>query len=51
MDVPAGLLDDDLDLSPDKHVYVDLKASWMSISDNLTQYTGAQFRELRKLVD
>ena len=47
MDVPAGLLNDDPGIFPDKHIYVDLKAVWEIISDDLPQFTKAQFRKLR----
>ena len=33
--VPAGLLDDDPELSPSVHIYTDSKASWHSIKDDL----------------
>ncbi len=36
-ELPAGLLDDDPKLRPDKHTYVDYKAPWHSISDQLPQ--------------
>ena len=47
MDVPAGLLDDDPVVFPDKHIYVDRKASWDEIADDIPQYTGAQFEKTR----
>jgi len=47
MDVPAGLLDDDPAIKPDKHIFIDLKANWDVITDDLPQYSGAQFRKLK----
>lgn len=46
-EVPAGLLDDDPQLKPDKHIFVELKASWFEIADGLLQYTAAGIAELR----
>ena len=37
LEVPAGLLDDDPQLRPDKHIFVELKAPWFSVADNLPQ--------------
>jgi hypothetical protein len=37
--VPAGLLDDDPGIRPDKHIYVELKAPWDTIADQLPQMT------------
>ena len=47
MDIPAGLLNYDPGICPDKHIYVDLKACWERIVDDLPQYTKAQFKKLR----
>lgn len=40
--VPAGLLDDDPKVRPDKHIYVELKAPWDTITDQLPQMTRPQ---------
>lgn len=32
-----GLLDDDSQLRPDKHIFVELKADWFQITDRLPQ--------------
>ena len=40
--VPAGLLDDDPNIKPDKHIYVEFKAPWDAISDPLPQMTKQQ---------
>jgi hypothetical protein len=47
-DVPAGLLDDDPQLRPDKHIYTDFKSPWDDISDRLPQMTKAQIRAYRR---
>lgn len=36
-EIAAGLLDDDPHLQPDKHIFVELKAPWFQISDELPQ--------------
>lgn len=45
--VPAGLLDDDPKVKPDKHIYVELKAPWDTITDQLAQMTKTQIRAHR----
>ena len=47
-EVPAGLLDDDPGLRPDKHIYVDHKAAWHEISDALPQLTKRGIAEHRR---
>ena len=47
-DVPAGLLDDDPTIRPDKHIYTDFKSPWENISDRLPQMTKAQIRAHRR---
>ena len=37
IELPAGSLDDDPGIAPDKHIYVELKAPWFAISDSLPQ--------------
>jgi hypothetical protein len=37
LEIPAGLLDDDPHLRPDKHIFVELKANWFQIADQLPQ--------------
>ncbi len=46
--VPGGTLDDDPNLRPDKHIYVELKAPWYSIADDLPQFTKRQIRAYRR---
>ena len=36
-EIAAGLLDDDPELRPDKHIFVEAKAKWDEIRDNLPQ--------------
>lgn len=48
--VPAGLLDEDPGLRPDKHIYVELKAPWDTITDGLPQMTRQQIRAHRARV-
>lgn len=38
-EIAAGLLDDDPRLRPDKHIFVEVKANWDEIHDNLPQLT------------
>jgi len=38
-EVPAGVLEDDPGLQPDKHIFVELKAPWFEITDALPQLT------------
>jgi hypothetical protein len=48
MEVPAGLLDDDPQLRPDRHIFVDVKSPWFSITDILPQLDRAALMSLRK---
>jgi hypothetical protein len=48
LEVPAGLLDDDPQLRPDKHIYVDFKSPWFSITDNLPQLGRVALKRLRR---
>ncbi len=45
--VPAGALDDDPNVRPDKHIYVELKAPWDTITGDLPQMTKQQIRAHR----
>jgi hypothetical protein len=36
-EIAAGLLDDDPQLRPDKHIFVELKADWFQITDGLPE--------------
>ena len=46
-EIPAGLLDDDPILKPDKHIFVEYNASWFEIVDSLPQYDAASIAALR----
>ena len=41
-EIPAGLLDDDPGLMPDKHIYVEHNAAWHTITDDLPQFTAEE---------
>jgi hypothetical protein len=47
-EVPAGLLDDDPDARPDKHIFVECKSPWFEIRDGLPQLTKAELVESRR---
>ncbi len=49
-EIPAGLLDDDPELKPDKHIFVELKAPWFEIADTLPQYDRPELIELRSRI-
>ena len=46
-EVPAGLLDGDPGVRPDKHIFVDLKAPWHEIADSFPRLDAAALRLLR----
>lgn len=46
-EIPAGALDDDPGIRPDKHIYTEFKASWDHIADNLPQMTKQQIQASR----
>jgi hypothetical protein len=37
LEIPAGLLDDDPGMKPDKHIFVEHNAPWFEIADRLPQ--------------
>jgi hypothetical protein len=47
VEIPAGALDDDPQLLPDKHIYVDVKSSWFEIADDLPQFDQVEIRRHR----
>ncbi|MCP3984664.1 MAG: GFA family protein [bacterium] len=47
LEIPAGLLEDDPAIRPDRHIFVECKSSWFDISDSLPQFTKDQLVELR----
>ena len=46
-EVPAGALDDDPQLRPDRHIFVEFKSPWFEIADNLPQLDRAALVRLR----
>lgn len=44
LEIPAGLLDNDPGIKPDKHIFVELLPAWDAITDELPQY------DIRRLV-
>jgi len=47
-EIAAGLLDDDPGVEPDKHIYVEGKAGWWVIGDDLPRYTAAEIADYRR---
>lgn len=47
-EVPAGLLDDDPQLRPDRHIFVEIKSPWFAITDALPQLDKAALIRLRR---
>lgn len=47
LEIPAGLLDDDPELRPDKHIFVDVKSKWFAITDHLPQLDKEALRKYR----
>jgi hypothetical protein len=47
-EIPAGCLDDDPGLRPDRHIFVEHKAPWFEISDGRPELTKTALVELRK---
>ena len=37
IEIPAGLLDDDPGMKPDKHIFIEVKSPWFEITDDLPQ--------------
>lgn len=46
-EIAAGLLDGDPGVRPDKHIFVELKAPWFEITDNLPQLDKHALHRLR----
>ena len=46
-EIPAGLLDTEPGLTPDKHIFVEFTPEWDQISDELPQYSLKQLYKLR----
>jgi hypothetical protein len=47
-EIPAGLLEDDPQLAPDKHIFVELRAPWFEIRDTLPRFTAAELAAWRR---
>ena len=47
-EVPAGLLDADPGVRPDRHIYVERKSDWYTITDALPQLDAAALAALRR---
>jgi hypothetical protein len=47
LEVPAGLLDDDPGLRPDKHIFVELMPAWDEIRDTRPRFSAAELHRLR----
>jgi hypothetical protein len=48
-EIPAGTLDDDPGIKPDKHIYIEFKAPWDRITDDLPRMTKKDTQANRKL--
>ncbi len=46
-EIPAGLLDDDPKLRPDRHIFVECGSEWFTISDDLPQLTKRDVIRMR----
>ena len=47
IEIPAGVLDDDPGIRPDKHIFVEFMPQWDALSDGLPAYTRAGIYKLR----
>lgn len=47
-EVPAGTLDDDPRVRPDRHIYVECKSEWYAIADALPQLDATALAALRR---
>ena len=47
-EIPAGVLDGDPGLRPDRHIYVDYKSAWYTIEDHLPRLDKAAVAQLRR---
>jgi len=46
-EIPAGLLDDDPSLRPDRHIFVECGSAWYEIGDDLPQLTKGDVIRMR----
>jgi hypothetical protein len=47
-EIPAGLLDADPGVRPDKHIFVELRAPWFDIRDSLPRFSKEELIALRR---
>ncbi|HEY5645239.1 MAG TPA: GFA family protein [Pseudomonadales bacterium] len=47
-EIPAGLLEDDPGIRPDKHIYVECGAPWWSARDALPRFTAVEIAAERR---
>ena len=47
-EIPAGLLESDPQLAPDKHIFVELKAKWFEITGAVPRFTAAELAAWRR---
>ncbi len=50
LEIPAGTLDDDPGIRPDKHLIIGPKSSWFEITDDLPRMSGEQLVEYRRSI-
>lgn len=48
VEIPAGLFDTELPLNPERHIYIEYKATWESIRDDLATFTKDQIARHRR---
>ena len=48
LDIPAGFLDDDPQIRPDKHIFVDVETTWFEITDDLPQFDKIALKKYRE---
>jgi RimJ/RimL family protein N-acetyltransferase len=47
-EIPAGLLDGDAGLAPDRHIFVEHQAPWFECADGLPRFTAEEVAEWRR---
>ena len=47
LEIPAGLFDDDLPIEPERHIYIEFKANWDHLHDDLPTFSKQELAELR----
>ena len=48
LEVPAGVLDGDPQLRPDRHIFVEVKSPWFAITDDLPQLDKAALTQAQE---